>query len=389
MNTSPTPPVGGNDPLKPAASPAITPQQEQQEAEAFVRAKYTNLPKIPKTPIKPEADDFVADFTKKHGGPPTLTADKLTEIVKKVRKEMRAERPGEQQGDDNADESNPTKRSTATKIVIGAGIFAAVALLKDIGKIIKEGFSWEMLRPMALGSVAIAILIYLYDLGTEESKKANTPRWVGVAIRMFSLFGFCCLIVVVLLWASAFLLRDAGISVPYLTDTRPILVSAPKEFSYDDNEDYSSLPDELFGAVSDDNAQPRAWLEEVQLGTAGKLGEGNNRLSEKDVKHHWLLTVDANTQAGFDKGYYPFTAIVNVGTTDDVVILAFLIQPVQGQANKYLVAPLSRIYNANRAEYNFNAPESRQGNRLLIYVGMRMATFEIFKSKNQKFTIKS
>jgi hypothetical protein len=126
--------------------------------------------------------------------------------------------------------------------------------------------------------------------------------------------------------------------------------------------DDTNLPESLFGLPGDDLGMPRQWMRTMDAGALWKLKLND----EQEGKMFWLLTQK------FPGNYRPFTAHVYAGTTQKVILSAFLVEP-NGEVK--LVA-LTRAQDLGvPGLYRFNVPLSREGNRLLVFLAMKQSSY--------------
>jgi hypothetical protein len=380
--TSEIPAVVPPAPLTPAVP-------TEDDARRFFRELYAPQANIPRGRVKKDVQGFETKYGKTTG----LTSDRLSKIAKEVRKQLRDERGERPEAGDDADESDVTAQGKSAdldkwliRIGVGVYILAAIALFYHAIAIAKIGFTWPELRTYVVGLFGSGGVLWLLSFGVKQLKDAKLPSAVKTTFLILISSVFTVVILAFAVWVVVLILRDAGV-LPPVSLEKGVLVGPPKEFSFDKTGSYAdeaTLPIELFGKATDENARPRDWLEEIQFGTAGKLGAGQLApVKEDDVRHSWLITKDQQTGKGFEKGIHEFKVHVNVGTAEDVVILGFLVQP----GGHMKVVPLTREYNASKFEYTFVVPQSRAGDRLLFYVGMAKSAYTKFEKENQRFLL--
>jgi hypothetical protein len=211
-------------------------------------------------------------------------------------------------------------------------------------------------------AVMLFVVVVIYKVVTGLAKAKLTPQALVLSWAALILF----LIFIALLMSSVFF--GWPLKLQRWLDTQATIINyvAPPEaftFTTGISADDSSLPDEIFGSAKDDIGMPRQWMRTLDAGAMNKLKVNNI----SDLKPFWLLTNK------FTGDHRPFTAFVYAGTPEKVVISAFLLSP-NGETK--MVSLKRGPDPGTPGQYVFQVPESRAGNRLLVFLAMKSTSYE-------------
>jgi hypothetical protein len=354
----PTPPTGSRD------------DRGRADARVFFEEYYRTLAEVPQTPYERDIQLFEA----KHGTVHGYTRDDLNRIVKAARDEARKTRVTPDQSNGGQPENNPRLWEKWIRgVAFGVYILAALGTVFYAALFLKLGWSIEALQPYIAGLVALGAVLLILSVAWSVLKRTTLSR------KVKEIFAGCILALALavltgaVIWIVTIMLQLAG----WIEKPSPKAVAPPGEFTYQvawTCSDDKNLPNELFGDFKDDVAKPREWMRSFEAGSRGMLQDPASQVC-------WLLTKEkANTK---------YETRINVGTQDDIVILAFAVIPRPDSSAPASLIPLRQVPSANEAEYGFVAPVVQEPCPILFLVAMRASAFKKWHDEHQNFVIKS
>jgi hypothetical protein len=362
-NPPPTPPDGGQQPQSNRFS-------GRPDARTFFLNRYNALLEVPTSSYDPD----IAAFESTYGDACGYTRDELKASIRAVREELRKARgPRQQEAADQLPGNQRVWARWILGITFGIYILAAIGTISYAAVFLKLGWSWEALQPFVGGVVALGVVLLLLSFGWTSLRQAPLTD------RIKSIFATVILVFVLaiasgaVIWIVTLMLQMAG----WIPKPGPKAVAPPGDFLHDEAwtcSDDKYLPAELFGVFGKDIEKPREWMRTLEAGSRGMLNDPKAQVC-------WVLTKErANTK---------YEARINVGTLDDIVIIAFEVVPPQDADASSSMVPLRQVYSADKAEYGFTVPAAQHLAPLLFFIAMKEATFKKWHDEQQKFVIKS
>jgi Caspase domain len=142
--------------------------------------------------------------------------------------------------------------------------------------------------------------------------------------------------------------------------------------------EYSSnpeLPVKLFGDATTTTEQPRRWMGIMESGaTVGNKDDPRMCL--------WLLTDE------FSGPHRGFPGFVYVGTKEPVLVVPYLLHYEGNKDGPISIVPLAEDQVDDTEEHRFSVPAGQKGDRLLIFLAMKDATYKGI-TRDPKFYVRS
>jgi len=346
---------------------------DRSNPATFFRDYYQKIGTVPKGgSTDPEVGAYLDEFRSV-----AKSREELKQIVKKIRAEMRAaEKPKETRPSGTDEIGTTTLGSLVTgkgkKIAFWVFVVAAAGVLAIAAYYLKQGRTWEEMRPYGIGILALGGILLVMSVSVAFLKDAPIRLWWKQAYALFVMVLSLGLILVIAGWFSTHVARDAG----WLTPSER-KAGAPTAKPREDFEVGKSIPMEI--ALAKDalvlpNPSERPSPEEQASYSMNKWLNWMNDGARPKVPTESLVVL--RTKLPWTKNNFAFTAAIRFDHNTKYELLegcAFLVSPSATQTNVSTYRPLL-LHVEEKSDVNENhliIHELSEGDRVLIIVKLR------------------